>query len=204
MPWRISPRAITSPETSAAPARLTVGSLTLSSSAVADFDLGSSSDLLAVAGTLTLNGATVNVGNSGGLTTGTYEIMSYGALTGFSASSLLVGSMPSGYSAVVVNNSVGSQIDLNIHGPKPWTGNQSSAWDTGTLNWSGSGGATTYIDGDGVMFDDTAHTGSVTLAGTVNPSIVVFTNSSLAYTLSGAGSIAGGGSLAKVAPARWW
>ena len=40
---------------------LTVGALTLSSGAVADFDLGSSSDLLAVTGTLTLNGATVNV-----------------------------------------------------------------------------------------------------------------------------------------------
>ena len=58
---------------------LTVGGLTLSSGAVLDMDLGGSSDLLAITGTLTLNGATINVRNSGGLTTGTYEIMSYGA-----------------------------------------------------------------------------------------------------------------------------
>ena len=71
------------------------------------------------------------------------------------------------------------------------------------MNWSGNGGATTYIDGDGAHFDDTAHTGSVTLAGTVIPCTVVFGNSSLAYTLSGAGSIAGSGRWPSRAPARW-
>ena len=77
-------------------------------------DLGGSSDLLAVTGTLTLNGATINVQNSGGLSSGTYEIVSYGSLPGgFNASSLLLGSLPAGYFATVVNNPGGSQIDLN-------------------------------------------------------------------------------------------
>ena len=43
---------------------MTLGGLTLSSGAVADFDLGTSSDLLAVSGTLELDGATLNVANS--------------------------------------------------------------------------------------------------------------------------------------------
>ena len=77
---------------------LTVPSATLNGGAVLDVDLGTSSDLLKVTGALTLNGGTVNVQNSGGLSTGTYEIMSYGSLTNpFNAGSLFVGNMPSGY-----------------------------------------------------------------------------------------------------------
>ena len=48
-----------------------------------------------------------------------------------------------------------------------------------------------------LAFDDTASTGSVTLAGTFSPFIVVFGNNSLAYTLSGSGSIAGSVTLTK-------
>ena len=78
---------------------LSVAALTLDNGAQADFDLGTSSDLISVAGLLTLNGATINVENSGGLSSGTYEVMSYGTLASFNASSLVVGSMPNGFSA---------------------------------------------------------------------------------------------------------
>ena len=81
---------------------LTVPAATLNSGAALDVDLGTHSDLLAVAGALTLGGGTVNVQNSGGLTTGTYEIMSYGSLANpFTAGSLFVGNMPTGYVATV-------------------------------------------------------------------------------------------------------
>ena len=177
---------------------LTLSSLTLSSGAMADFDLGSSSDLLAVSSTLTLNGATVNVANSGGLHSGTYEIMSYGALTDFNSTSLLIGSMPTGFTALVVNNPGGNQIDLNILATKIWTGSHGSAWDASTANWTTISGTATYSDGDPVVFDDTASSGSVSLAGTATPLIMTVNNSaSLPYTFSGGGSISGSVTLTK-------
>ena len=171
----------------------TLGGLTLSNGAVADFDLGSSSDRLTVTGALELDGATLNVGNSGGLAAGTYELMSYGSLTGsFNGGSLLVGSLPAGFSAVVVNNPAGSQIDVNVYVPKVWAGIHGSAWDSSTVNWTVGGGTATYGNADAVLFDDTASTGSVSLAGTVSPTTMTVNNNSLPYAFSGTGTIAGG------------
>ena len=101
---------------------LTVPSATLNGGAVLDVDLGASSDLLKVTGALTLNGGTVNVQNSGGLSTGTYEIVSYGSLTNpFNAGSLFVGNMPSGYIATIATPT-GSQINLNVFAATVWSG----------------------------------------------------------------------------------
>ena len=61
---------------------LTLGGLTLNTNAQIDLDLGTTSDLLAVSGVLTVGNAFVNIQNSGGLTSGTYEVMSYGSLVG--------------------------------------------------------------------------------------------------------------------------
>ena len=124
-----------------------------------DFDLGPTSDLLAVTGALTLNGATLNVQEAGGLTSGTYEIMSYGSLPGgFNAGSLLVSSLPAGFSALVVNNPGANQIDLDIYAMKLWTGSHGSAWNTSTANWAIAGGTATFGNSDAVAFDDTAST----------------------------------------------
>ena len=46
-------------------------------------------------------------------------------------------------------------------------------------------------------FIDGASTGSVSVAGTVSPSIFIINNSALAYTFSGAGNISGGVALTK-------
>ena len=66
---------------------------------------------------------------------------------------------------------------------KNWKGT-TSVWDIGiTANWLSNGIASTYADGDYVMFDDTA-TG-YTVAGTnLQPGSVLFTNSAHNYTLS--------------------
>ncbi len=178
---------------------LSLGGLTLSSSAVADFDLGTHSDLLAVSGALVLDGATLNVENSGGLSAGTYDLISYGSLPGGfnAASSLLLGSLPTGFFATIVNNSSTKQIDLDVIAVKTWTGVHSSAWDTTTANWSVSGSAATYNSGDPVVFGDTASTGSVSVAGTVAPLSWTVDNNSLSYTFSGSGAIAGGVALVK-------
>ena len=150
---------------------LSLGGLTLGSGAVADFDLGTHSDLLAVSGTLVLGGATLNVENSGGLTPEPMSSSSYGSLPGGfnAASSLLLGSLPAGFFAMVVNNSSTKQIDLDVIAVKTWTGIHSSAWDNRTANWTIIDGAATYNNGDAIIFGDTASTGSVSIAGTVTP-----------------------------------
>ncbi len=78
-------------------------------------------------------------------------------------------------------------------GPFTWTGANGSAWDiNATANWSNASGASKYVDGYAVTFDDTAGAGhgTVSIAGTVEPTSILVNNSSLAYTFSGAGSIA--------------
>ena len=165
---------------------MTLGGLTLSNGAVADFDVGSSgTDLLVVNGVLTLSSATVNIQSSGSLTSGTYEVMSYGSLVG-NAGTMLVTGLPAGFSGLVVNNAGKDQIDLDLYGgTKTWTGSHSSSWDTSTANWSLSLTATTFSNGDPIIFTDAASTGSVSLAGTVTPVIVTVNNNSLPYTFSG-------------------
>jgi autotransporter-associated beta strand protein len=94
-----------------------------------------------------------------------------------------------------------------------WQGNLSSAWDIDTTNGGVLGTAnfkTTaapsgarYVEAgvgfiDSPVFDDTA-TGStaVTLGTTVTPAGVTFNNSTLAYSVSGAGAIEGATSIVK-------
>ena len=90
---------------------------------------------------------------------------------------------------------------LNVFLDAPvWSGSQSSAWNTTTANWNlqSNGGTTTYYTGDAVLFSDTAGSGSVALnSGNVTPGSVTFSNSSLAYTLSGSNGIVGSASLSK-------
>ncbi len=137
--------------------------------------------------------------NSGGLTAGTYELISYSSLTNtFNPASLVIGSLPEGFCGVVVNNAAASQIDLNVYVPKRWTGSNGSAWDTTTANWTLSGGTATYANGDPVLFDDTAAAGSVSVVGTVTPLTMMVNNNSLSYTFSGSGCIAGATLLTKL------
>jgi autotransporter-associated beta strand protein len=67
-----------------------------------------------------------------------------------------------------------------------WTGTSSTAWDTVTSNWLNGTSPTTYTDGDGVIFQDTALTGTVAISGTVSPASVSFNNSILNYIIDGA------------------
>jgi fibronectin-binding autotransporter adhesin len=67
----------------------------------------------------------------------------------------------------------------------------------GTLNWSIGGSATNFVPNDAVIFDSTASSGAVTVTTAVTPSSVTFNNTTtLAYTLTGPGSIGGSGAVA--------
>ena len=63
--------------------------------------LGTSSDLVVVTRPIEMNGATLNVQDSGGLATGNYEIISFTSLTG---TNLSIGSLPPGFTGTIVNN----------------------------------------------------------------------------------------------------
>ena len=83
-----------------------------------------------------------------------------------------------------------------------WTGAVNGNWDTFTANWTINGIPGDYSDTDAVWFADT-NAGSqfaVNLVSTVSPPSVTFGNLSNAYTIGGAGSIGGSGTLTVLGP----
>jgi len=178
-----------------------------------DFNLGNFGNPtlapLNVTGTLNAAGTvTVNVADSNPQV-GQFPLVKYGTKTG--AGSFVIGTLPAGVSASIVNNIGNSSIDLNITSTAliRWGGQLSGVWDINTTaNWTNVVGGTSakYTDGAAVFLDDSAAgTTAITLGVTVNPGSVVVTNgdasgvlpTSLAYTISGAGSISGAAGLTK-------
>ncbi len=181
---------------------------TLNLNAASDWAPGAP-PLLTVNGNLTANGGfastTINVSTSATLSLGTYNLISYGTNTGlpiqgtgFSAFTLA----PVGSSRVIATlQNIGSMIQMNVTGfdsPK-WTGAVNSVWDiNATANWQliAQGTPTTYLQGDSVLFDDTATgTTNITLSTVVTPAATTFNNNNLTYTISGSGQIGGSGAL---------
>ncbi len=159
--------------------------------------------LIANAGNLSLTGnVTVKViGSSGALTNGTYTVLSSATRSGTGVFNL--GTLPTGVSATLAES--GNNLNLTITNvvlSYEWNGANNSTWDTSgaNTNWSFGGASSGYSNTPArdVIFSDTA-TGStsIVLPGTVTPQSVVITNSSLPYSLSGAGSISGTGALGK-------
>ena len=91
---------------------------------------------------------------------------------------------------------------LNVIGLRTWA-KGSQTWDINTsVNWTDPTiSPATYVDGGAVLFPDTTGFGAgpftVTLNTTVIPASVTMNNPTKDYTISGAGSIAGAGSLTK-------
>lgn len=97
------------PGTSAGTLALTNG-LVLSSGSVLEYELGSTSDLVAVTGNLTLDG-TVNVSSLTGFGAGTYTLITYsGTLTN---NTLQVGTLPPGYTASI-STGTANQVRLVV------------------------------------------------------------------------------------------
>ncbi|MBT3201299.1 MAG: PEP-CTERM sorting domain-containing protein [Phycisphaerales bacterium] len=76
-----------------------------------------------------------------------------------------------------------------------WNAAGGGVWDTTTANWTGGTGI--FVDGDNVLFDDSAG-GSINIsAGDVSPASVTFDYSTLNYTLKGLNGITGATGLTK-------
>ena len=158
--------------------------------------------------TITTNGTgnvLVNASNSSWSPV-TYDLISYGALAGDGFASLqkgVISGLSGRQSAMLGNDTTNKFITLTIGGDNPkWSGALSSNWTTTTLanpkNWQliTSGTPTDYIQGDIVLFDETASNFTVNISDAdVSPTSTTFSNQD--YTVNGPFGIAGSGSLAK-------
>jgi autotransporter-associated beta strand protein len=175
----------------------TNGSLTFGEGAALRIDGGTATALTVGAtatGNVTLTGTTNvrldNVPPTIGATT--YRVLNYfGTLTGaanFAAP---------GYRATF-DTATPNQVNLTIgtYG-LTWTGAAGGTWDAGTTaSWAGADSV--FFDGDSVTFGDGPALRDITLDATVRPAAMTFTNTAgNDYSLTGAGTIAGGAALTK-------
>jgi len=126
---------------SSAPGTLTINNdLGLNNASILQFQLGTNSDRVAVAGDLTLGG-TLNLSNAGGFGPGTYQLFNYGGA--LSVGTLTIGTTPASYT-YTIDTSVQGQVNLIVSLPQ--FGNIHPT--VNGLELSGSGGtpsATYYL-----------------------------------------------------------
>ena len=132
---------------------------------------------------------------------GTFTVLNHGGTTVTPANFSLPGYRSASFDTATNPSTVTVTVAA---GAVTWKGNLSAAWDvdstatSGTLNWlNATPAADKFYHLDSVTFDDTATAFAPTLAVTVNPSAVTFSNSTNAYTLTGTGVIGGNGTLTK-------
>ncbi|HEU6448987.1 MAG TPA: LamG-like jellyroll fold domain-containing protein [Verrucomicrobiae bacterium] len=117
--------------------------------------------------------------------------------TGFTNSGLVFNATY--YYVVSAVNANGESLESNEAGsivPVPtlvWQGNMNSNWDGVTTNWLFGGIGGTYSDGSTVIFNDTATRTALNLPANVAPYSIVFSNSSLSYTINSTNSSGIGG-----------
>lgn len=180
-------------------------SISGSSMATLNFDLGNFGNPtlapLNVIGTWTASGnITINLADALPQI-GQFPLIKYGTLSG--SPSFTLGSVPTGVSATLVNDTTNSSIDVKITGVNQprWDGQAGGNWDIGlTTNWVniGTGQPTFYTEGSPTVFDDNAAgVTTVNLTTTVHPASVTVINSNLNYTFVGSGSISGAIGLTK-------
>ena len=196
-------------------------SLTFQDNATNNFNYGSltgnpTAPAINVAGGISAPGSSIVINISGsGLTTGTFALIKYATGTLVSIANFQL-SPPPGVAATLVNNTGNHSIDINISSTPnllAWNGVNGTLWNLTTANWTNiiAGGITVFqqytngsvIAGDAVTFDDSLTNDlvnpqptNITLNSTFYAFPVVV-NSTLPYSISGAGGITGITSLVK-------
>lgn len=175
-------------------ATLTLGGLVLNGGSL-NFDLDNlgSGDLLRVLTLPTINLATnININNLGGLTTGSYLLLTGYAGT-ISNTGFLSVSAPSGFSTSLNNQTGNLYLEFAGVAQKLWTGSENNLWDVGTTtNWTltGSITPTVYNNGDSVIFTDAGLNTNITISNGglgVVPSGVLVVDTTNSYSFSGEG-----------------
>jgi fibronectin-binding autotransporter adhesin len=183
---------VTAPGTS-----LTNGSVTLGTSGntAIYFDLATSPNptapLMRVTNLTTHGAVTIHVANGLTLTQGTFVLIDYsGSIGGGGYSAFVLGNLPSGVDAELVNNTANSSVDLHIKGVQGfrWTGANNTSWNYSEQNWINqqNGSPSTYTDGYQAEFRDGATRGTVDLEIYPGPSAIVVSNSALPYVWNNA------------------
>jgi fibronectin-binding autotransporter adhesin len=190
-------------------ATLKLDSLTLGSSAgpvAATFSLGGFANpanaVVNVTNALTLNGTTtVNLSGSGGLTSGTFKIFTFGSIAG--SGNFQMGVAPGGSATLATN---GNSIEVTfVPVTLTWRGETNGValadWVTsGSTNWLNvaANSRASYVDGNSVIFNDTlTGTSNVNIAAPVLPSSIVVSNVTTSYAFAGSGKISGTTGLTK-------
>ncbi len=178
-------------------------SLTMTNGALTLFINGNNSTPYAYVTNFNTSGnPTINIGSIVNLTTpAQVPLVQYDA----GSPTIVLGSLPGGYSGTLVNNGPGSTIDvfLSTTAPKSlaWRGFVNNNWDKTTKNWLdlNTGLQTNFATLDHVVFDDTTGVPTnINLAVTLlTPGAVNMTNTTHNYIISGSGSIVGATSMFK-------
>ena len=137
-----------------------------------------------------------------GYSIGQFPLIKYdGTIGGNGYGGLALGMLPAGVTASLTNNTANHTIDLLVTTAGIlWTGANSTNWDTGTVNWFDpvASSATTYSDGQTVVFGDGATNFNVNIAQTVQPGgIAVNSASNYLFSSSVGAGISGSGALIK-------
>ena len=181
---------------------LHIGSLVLnapvtleSGAGIAAFLNGGTPSLI-VAGTLTANGPNpVNLlPTFAPVTTGTNMLAVYATLSAFN---FTTGTLPAGVQGYLQDNPVGQAIEFVVTnvaaaGGLVWSGAINNSWDAmTTTNWvdAASSAPGLFNHGDSVLFDDTGANTAVNIPAAVTPGRVTVSNSTAAYSFTGAGII---------------
>ena len=160
---------------------------------------GGTNDLLLLNGNLSLSGVIrVSFNFLGGAPAigVPYTVVRYGGLLTGSAANLVATNCA--YTATFDTGTAG-EVRVTFTGAPAalvWNGSPdgltSNVWDVGlSTNWLDGVSLAPFLQGNAVLFNDTAATQTVNLVSGVSPSSLTV-NSSLAYLLQGAGSLSGG------------
>jgi autotransporter-associated beta strand protein len=123
---------------------------------------------------------------------------------GASGVKLAISELADGYQGYISNDN-SSMIWLVVtNGPAlpkldQWSGAANDDWDTNSLNWTNAGAPAAYNEGDQILFNGAARTGSVILTGAAQHTPITWTvtNNSLNYVFAGTNSVGGNTALVK-------
>ena len=153
------------------------------------------------------NSVTINLsGPNPGV--GQHVLIDYAGTLTAPSTDFKVGTLPNRVQAAnIAVDTANSAVVLNITAIELplWTGEVSTEWSTATIglpkNWAISGAPATktdFLNGDNVLFDDSAVDTTVAITGgDISPNIVTFNNATKAYTLAGPGAITGAATIVK-------
>jgi autotransporter-associated beta strand protein len=201
---------VISPATNGVAGTLTInnGGLTVNGGTLALDVANPAADLLVVNGNLTLTSGTLQLNATGTLANGTYKLIEYtGSFTGAAGNLPIAGFTQAGKIAALSSANSG-EIDLVVsaiaNASLVWEGDGgNNYWDVGASpDWTSSGAAVTFANGDNVSFNDSSANQTVNLFSTVEPGSVTVNATANNYTFqdgsgTGAGLISGTTGLTK-------